>query len=46
MWVVVKTKPNQKVRAKYNLNNQGFNTYLPILRQKNSIEANGLIITK
>ena len=34
MWVVVKTKPNQEVRAKYNLNNQGFNAYLPILRQK------------
>ena len=34
MWVVIKTKPNQEVRAKYNLNNQGFNTYLPILRQK------------
>ena len=34
MWVVVKTKPNQEVRAKHNLKNQGFNAYLPILRQK------------
>jgi len=34
MWVVVKTKPNQEQRAKINLENQGFDTYLPLLRQK------------
>ena len=34
MWAVVRTKPNQEIRAKINLENQGFSTYLPILNQK------------
>ena len=34
MWAVVRTKPNQEIRAKTNLENQGFSTYLPILNQK------------
>ena len=34
MWAVVRTKPNQEIRAKINLENQGFSTYLPIINQK------------
>ena len=41
MWVVVKTKPNQEMKARHNLDNQGFKTCLPILRQKNFTEVIG-----
>ena len=38
MWAVVRTKPNQEIRAKTNLENQGFSTYLPILNQKKILQ--------
>ena len=34
MWAVIRTKPNQELRAKINLENQGFYTYLPMINQK------------
>ena len=40
MWVVVKTKPNQEIKARHNLDNQGFKTCLPILRQKKFYRGN------
>ncbi len=33
-WLVVHTKPKQEERAKENLERQGFETYLPLLREK------------
>ena len=34
MWIIAKTKPNQEKKADINLINQGFTTYLPILKCK------------
>ena len=34
MWLIAKTKPNQEKKAEFNLKNQGFNTYLPIIMRK------------
>ena len=34
MWAVIRTKPSQELRAKANLENQGFDTFLPVLRRK------------
>jgi len=34
MWLVAKTKSNQEKKAEFNLNNQGFTTFLPIHKRK------------
>ena len=34
MWIIAKTKSNQEKKANVNLINQGFTTYLPILKRK------------
>ena len=35
MWAIAQTKPKQEYRAQINLNNQGFDCYLPVIeRQK------------
>ena len=34
MWLIAKTKPNQEKRARFNLENQGFTAYLPMIETK------------
>jgi len=50
MWVIAKTKPNQEKRAKINIENQGFVTYMPLYRcmkyKKNSWVVHNEILFK
>ena len=39
MWVIIETKPSQEKRAKLNLENQGFEVYLPYLCHKKYIKG-------
>jgi len=38
IWILVYTKPKQERRATNNLNNQGFKTFLPLIRSSNKGE--------
>ncbi len=39
MWIVAKTKPNQEFRAKENLKNQGFTSYLPKMNKRKYLRS-------
>ena len=34
MWAIAQTKPKQEYRAQINLNNQGFDCYLPVIQRQ------------
>ena len=45
MWAIAQTKPKQEYRAQINLNNQGFDCYLPVI-QRQKFQGNAWVSCK